>query len=171
MSLAKSIAAVALALAAAAPAHAAKDTVVGRLNLKTGNFTRFQPASTAASSTYTGIVQVTLTIQVKSALPANQAYLCGLDVSVFDPSSESEGPNADATVSATASGGVLKCTVTIPYSWVLATGSSTVTASARWNVFTVQGSTEGPSREIGGGFASFNPETSNATKLSAIGEI
>ncbi len=171
MPIVRSIAGVVLALCAATPALAAKDTVLGRLNLKTGSFTPLQPAQsiTTAAKTYTGTIQETLTIQVKSTLPANQTYLCSLSVDVFDPMNESGSLSSSASVSATASAGVLKCTVTIPYSWVLET-SSTITATPRWSVYTLQ-TTEGPSRDISGSFPSFNPETSTATKLTATGEI
>jgi hypothetical protein len=171
MSLGKMLATAALLVCAAVPAPAAQDSVLGRLNLKTGSFTPLQPASSATTSvkTYTGTVQATFTIQVKSSLPANQTYLCDLSVNVYDITSESGSLSADASVAATASGGVLKCTVTIPYAWTLGTSPS-ISASSRWTVSTLQ-TTEGPSRYISGSFAGFNPETSTATKLTATGEI
>jgi hypothetical protein len=169
MSFRKSLAAFVLLSLASAPAFAAGDSVLGRMNLKTGAFTPLPAVAGAASpKTYTGTIQATLTIQVKSALPAKQTYLCGISVEVFDPTSESEGPSASASIAQAASDGTLKCVVTIPYSWVLAP-SSTLTASANWTVTATQAT--GATRTAGGSFAGFNPETAPATKLSATGEL
>jgi hypothetical protein len=170
MSFRKSLAAFTLLSLASAPALAAGDTVLGRMNLKTGTFAPLPALAAGASSpkTYTGTIQATLTIQVKSTMPAKQTYLCGISVEVFDPAGLTEGPSASASIAQAASDGTLKCVVTIPYSWVLAP-SSTLTASANWTVTATQ--TTGATRTAGGSFAGFNPETSTATKLSATGEL
>ena len=76
--------AVAIVSLCAGPALADADGVIGRMNLQTGTFTPFAPAPDAASKTYAGTIQVTLNIQIKSALPAKQSYTCGVQISVYN---------------------------------------------------------------------------------------
>jgi hypothetical protein len=165
----KSLLGLAIIALSAAPAFAGNDSVIGRLNTKTGTFSRLPSSPLAATKTYTGSVQVSMTIQIKSALPASQSYLCEVDISIFDEATASEGPTAIASVAQTASGGVLKCTVDIPYSWALASGGTTA-ASANWSVSEAQ-TTTGASRSFGSGLPSFNPATSATTKFSVTGEL
>jgi hypothetical protein len=156
---------VALAMSAA-PAFAAGNSVIGKLNLTTGTFSPLPATTAATAKTYSGTIQVALTITIKSALPAKQTYLCGVTVEVFDPTTGSEGGSADASVVETASGSVLKCTVSIPYAWALTASSS---AALNWTVTASQSS--GASRSIGGGLASFSPVSTPSPKLTVTGVL
>jgi len=149
------------------PALADTDGVIGKMNLKTGTFTPFAAAPDAASKTYSGTIQVTLNIQIKSALPAKQTYICGVSVSVYNSTTFSAGPSAVASIAQPASGQTLKCIVQVPYAWVLPTGTLTTTAS--WSVSAVQAT--GASRTAGGPLATFNPATTPNPKLSAVGAL
>ncbi len=161
-------AAAAIVSLCAGPALADADGVIGRMNLKTGTFTPFAAMPAAGSKTYSGTVQVTLNIQIKSALSAKQSYICSVSLSVFDSTNPAAGPDAHAGIAETASGKNLKCVVTIPYSWVLPS-SDTLTTSASWSVSEVEAT--GASRTAGGGLPGFNPTTTPSPKLSASGAL
>jgi hypothetical protein len=104
-----------------------KSGILGYLDPHTGAF-RPVPSATegpgpAALTTYGGTITVTLTITVKST--ALTAFSCTASVSVLDDIEKSlRGYNEGATAAATGSGGTRTCTLTIPYSWALATQSS-----------------------------------------------
>jgi hypothetical protein len=83
----------------------------------------------AATTTYSGTIEVTVTITLKTALPKGDSVACSVDAIAI---SESETTAASvtydeiATSVATVSGSTATCKVNIPYSWVLLTPSTTV---------------------------------------------
>jgi hypothetical protein len=162
------LAAAAVVSVCAGPALADADGVIGKMNLKTGIFTPFAAMPDAASKTYSGTVQVTLSIQIKSALPAKQSYICSVSINVIDSTTFGAGPNAVAGIAQAASGKTLKCVVTVPYLWVLPS-SDTLTTSTTWSVSAVEAT--GASRIAGGPLAGFNPTTTPSPKLSASGAL
>jgi hypothetical protein len=104
-----------------------KPGILGYLDPHTGAF-RPVPSATegpepAALTTYGGTITVTLTITIKST--ALTTFSCTASVSVLDDIQTSpRGYNEGATAAATGSGATRTCTLTIPYSWALATQSS-----------------------------------------------
>jgi hypothetical protein len=87
----------------------------------------------AATTTYSGTVEVTVTVTLKTALPKGDSVACSVGAIA---SSESEtSPFASvaydesATSVASVSGSTATCKVNIPYSWVLFTPSTTVVNS------------------------------------------
>ncbi len=157
------LAAAAVVSLCAGPALADADGVIGKMNLQTGAFTPFAPTPDAASKTYAGTIQVTLNIQIKSALPAKQSYICGVQIY-----STGGGQNATASIAQAASGKTLKCVITVPYSWVLPS-SGTQAVPIGWSVSAIEGT--GASRTAGGQLAGFNPATTANPKLSASGAL
>ena len=107
----------------------AKPGILGYLDPQTGAF-RPVPQAVAPEgeepmlTTYTGTINVTITITVKSTGLTN--FTCMAGTTVADnvlsgaPTSYSEGD----TVAATGSGNTRTCALKIPYSWALATQSS-----------------------------------------------
>jgi hypothetical protein len=104
-----------------------KSGILGYLDPHTGAF-RPVPSATegrepASLTTYGGTITITLTITVKST--ALTTFTCSASVSVLDDVESSlRGYNEGATAVATGSGATRTCTLTIPYSWALATQSS-----------------------------------------------
>jgi hypothetical protein len=104
-----------------------KSGILGYLDPHTG---AFRPAplagegpEPAALTTYGGTITVTLTITVKSTTLTT--FSCSASVSVLDNVEAGlRGYNEGATAAATGSGATRTCTLTIPYSWALATQSS-----------------------------------------------
>ncbi len=158
------LAAAAVVSLCAGPALADDGGVVGKMNPKTGTFTPFSAAPDATSKTYAGTIEVTLTVQIKSVLPAKQSYICNVSVNVYDTASA----YAYASIAETATGRTLKCLVTVPYSWRLPS-SSTLTTSATWSVTAVEAS--GASRTAGGSLSAFNPSSTPNPKLSVSGAL
>jgi len=118
--------------------------------------------------TYSGTIQATLAVQVKSTFAANQSFLCTVSFYVYDPLAGTQAVNATATIAQTASAGMVKCTVNIPYSVSLAP-SDTIRANATWQV-----SADLPNdqhRLVGGGFMPFSPEATSPIKLTGAGAI
>jgi hypothetical protein len=120
----------------------AKSGILGFLDPQTGAF-RPAPQAVAAEgeepalTTYTGTIDVTLTITVKSSGLTN--FTCTATTFVMDnltggsPVTYTE----TNTVAATGSGSTRTCTLAIPYSWALATASSDAMSTS----YTVQGTT------------------------------
>jgi hypothetical protein len=82
-----------------------------------------------ATTTYTGTIEATVTITLKTALPKGGTIACTLGAS---PSSENEttgafvGITESASSVATVSGSTATCKLSIPYNWVLPTPSTTI---------------------------------------------
>ena len=74
----------------------------------------------AATAPLTGKFVFNFTITIQSTIPTTSALLCRATVSTADVGSlASHSESADVT--ATRSGATAKCTVTLPYSWLLST--------------------------------------------------
>jgi hypothetical protein len=85
-----------------------------------GQMADFDSSSLAATNAQTGTIVVNFTITIRSAIPTTTPILCDLSASVTEISGS--GVNLieeDAAVAATRTGSTAKCTVTIPYSWVV----------------------------------------------------
>ncbi len=83
----------------------------------------------AATTTYAGTIEATVTITLKTALPTGDKVACTVTA---DASSENETAGTifdydeSASSIATVSGSTATCKVNIPFSWVLFTPSTTV---------------------------------------------
>jgi hypothetical protein len=121
------IAALALAGLAAvnlSAAQAQSATIPGYMDLKTGRFVsrRLPPALAPALTTYSGTINVKLSITIQSALSDTQVLVCSADVSAEDPAFNLY--EETASVTATRSGATATCTMTIPYLWSLGSGAT-----------------------------------------------
>lgn len=136
------VAAIALgALGGSAIAHAQtanapfQKKIFGFQDSRTGTFhplgTNFDPLSdpATATTTYSGTIEVTVTVTLKTALPKGDSVACSVDAiasSVSETSASNIAYDEDATSLATVSGSTATCKINIPYSWVLLTPSTTV---------------------------------------------
>ena len=90
-----------------------------------------------ATTTFTGTIEVTTTITLKTSLPSGDVIACIVDAVA---SSESETTltgvtyEESAASNAKVSGSTASCTVNIPFSWVLQTASKTITQSLTANL-------------------------------------
>ncbi|SPF44673.1 exported hypothetical protein [Candidatus Sulfotelmatobacter kueseliae] len=124
-----------LALAQTANPTAARKTF-GFQDSKTGTFHPLGKSAdlsnTTATTTYSGTIEATITITLKTALPKGDAIVCSVDAIA---SSENETTFAGVTYddsaasTATVSGSTATCKVNIPFSWVMFTASTTVVNS------------------------------------------
>jgi len=114
----------------------AKPGILGYLDPQTGAF-RLLPlvddaAEPAALTTFTGTINLTITVTVKTTGITNVA--CTMNTSVEDAISTSPRSFGEQdTVAATGSGSTRTCKLSIPYSWGLAT-QSTDTMSTSYTV-------------------------------------
>jgi hypothetical protein len=84
----------------------------------------------AVTTTYSGTIEVTVTITLKTALPKGDSVACSVGA-VANSDSETNplldvAYDESATSLASVSGSTATCKVSIPYSWVLLTPSTTV---------------------------------------------
>jgi hypothetical protein len=83
----------------------------------------------AATTTYSGTIEVTVTITLKTALPKGGTIACTVGataISENETATENVAFTEGASSIATVSGSTATCKVNIPYSWVLFTPSTTV---------------------------------------------
>jgi hypothetical protein len=84
----------------------------------------------AATTTFTGTIEATITVTLKTPLPSGGQVACSVDT---DASSTGVSGDVDyvehATKLATVSGSTATCKVNIPYSWLMFTASTTQTNS------------------------------------------
>ena len=111
--------------------------ILGYLDSSTGAFRSivqmedFDSNSLAATSPQTGTIVVNFTITIKSVIPATAPINCSVEATVTEVSAGGVNIISDgATVAATRTGNTAKCTVTIPYSWMV---SNTATARLSLN--------------------------------------
>ncbi|MGO9086928.1 MAG: hypothetical protein ACLQBK_17025 [Candidatus Sulfotelmatobacter sp.] len=125
-----------LALAQTATRTPAKK-VFGYQDSKTGTFHPLGKSADlmspdVATTTYTGTVEATITITLKTALPKGDVIVCSVDATA---TTESETTFAGVAYdersasTATVSGSTASCKVNIPFSWVMFTPSTTVVNS------------------------------------------
>ena len=106
--------------------------VAGTLDPKTGIFTAFLPSvaqdpqdSSFAATTYNGKLVFNITITLATSFPTTTSIICDTSARVFDnPAGGGNFLSEGGGVIATRSGSTATCTVTIPYSWPLVTGSA-----------------------------------------------
>jgi hypothetical protein len=80
----------------------------------------------AATTTYAGTIEATITITLKTALPKGDVIVCSVDaVATSEGTAGSLLYDDDAASAATVSGATATCKVNIPFSWVLFTPSTT----------------------------------------------
>jgi hypothetical protein len=122
------------ALSQTANRHPAK--IFGFQDSKTGIFHALGNSAeiadpTAATTTYTGEIEATVTITLKTALPKGGTIACTVGATAISDSETTDatvGFVESATSVATVSGSTATCKVNIPYSWVLFTPSTSKTA-------------------------------------------
>jgi hypothetical protein len=108
---------------------AAAPGIQGYLNPRTGVFhsIRSRPpldaAEPPATTTFTGTLVVNFTITVSSAIPATQQIGCVAGASFIDNSIK-EIVDLAGTAVTRGTGSTVTCSVTVPYSWTLATAST-----------------------------------------------
>lgn len=85
-------------------------------------------ASAAAAAPVTGTFVAKFTIKLVTPVPSGSQVLCELNANLFEENTTtgtvSNEIEEDAAAKATVSGSTASCTVSIPYSWTLATPSS-----------------------------------------------
>lgn len=129
--------------------------ILGTLDPQTGTFkplirpTVIEDLETAATSVVptTGEFNVKFTITVKSTIPSGDVIACSVSADVIDITT-SYFADESATVAATRSGSSATCTVTIPYSWRLAT-PATDTYQLTYTIYTPAAGTVGVSSTSG----------------------
>ena len=120
--------------------QASSHEVTGYFDYSTGVFrpisqmATFDSNSAAAANPTTGTIVVNLTVTIKSTVPSTSSVNCNVEVDVLDLSSETANLiQESATVVATRTGNTAKCTVTIPYSWIVL-NPATSTVGINYNV-------------------------------------
>jgi len=108
---------------------AASPGVPGYLNPRTGIFHSIgrpvpQDSEPLATTTYTGTIVVNFTITVSSAIPATDQIGCVAGASVFDTAALNGLVDIAGTAVTRGTGTTVTCSVTLPYSWKLASGST-----------------------------------------------
>jgi hypothetical protein len=155
---------------------------LGYYDRSTGAFTPLQPeaedAEAPAITPTTGTFVFTITITVKSTFPKNGIVGCGANAIVTDTTTGlSYGESASAL--ATGSGTSWKCTVKIPYSWLLSSPTTDMVV-LDYDVSIVEGvqgtATNGsdtaveviPARDSSHGLAPFKVPANGATTTETI---
>jgi hypothetical protein len=109
--------------------QAAAPGILGYLDARTGTFHALPPTPAdvdeiaAAATTATGKIVTAFTITINSTLPAADKVQCQVTAALADAGS-GNFISESAAVAATRSGTSASCTVTIPYSWTLATAAT-----------------------------------------------
>lgn len=122
-------------LAFAQTANPSRSTKTFGFQDKTGTFHPLRNSAdiadpAAATTTFTGTIEVTVTITLKTALPTGGQVACSVEADASSSGTSGEvGYVEDATKLATVSGSTATCKVNIPYSWLLFTASTTQTNS------------------------------------------
>jgi len=104
--------------------------IEGYLNSRTGIFHPIRRAppqddvEPLATSTYTGTFVVNFTITVSSAIPATETIGCVAGASLVDTGTVHAIVDLAASAVTRGTGSTVTCTVTIPYSWKLASAST-----------------------------------------------
>ncbi len=144
-------------------------TVPAQIDPLTGQFRLMQPAFEIEpnSAPITGKFVANFTITVSSTLSTSDVIACGVSSVVLDVASSFELLET-ATVAATRTGSTAKCTVTIPYSWILLSSTSDMVLLS-YNIV-VPATTAGsqfPNRTSDHGFANIKvPATGTTTTFN-----
>jgi hypothetical protein len=102
--------------------------VQGYLNPRTGVFSsirhhRMLGAAPPATTTYTGTIVVTFTVTVSSAIARTAEIGCVAGASILDAGTDNEIVEVAGTAVSRGTGSIVTCSVTIPYSWNLASAN------------------------------------------------
>ena len=84
----------------------------------------FQAGEAQAQTPVVGILTVTVTVILATAIPQGGFVFCTAEVGSFEPATGSNSENI--AVAATVSGGLATCIMPIPYYWTLATPATDV---------------------------------------------
>lgn len=134
----------------------------------------FDSNSAAAANPTTGTIVVNLTVTIKSTVPSTSSVNCNVEVDVLDLSSETANLiQESATVVATRTGNTAKCTVTIPYSWIVL-NPATSTVGINYNVTLANKTTPTTgllSRSSSGGIASIPVPANGSTTTQTVNAV
>ncbi|MGA2857119.1 MAG: hypothetical protein ABSE40_09625 [Candidatus Sulfotelmatobacter sp.] len=124
-----------LALAQTANPTAARK-IFGFQDSKSGTFHPLGKSAdlsnTTATTTFSGTIEATITITLKTALPKGDVIVCSVDAlasSISETTDAAVTYDDSAASTATVSGSTATCKVNIPFSWALQTASTTVLQS------------------------------------------
>ena len=113
-----------------------------------------------------GRIVLSLVAGIRSALPANEVYSCGISVTTFDTTSGLAFEES-AQIAATLSGINEVCVITLPYSWDL-TSPGSDSMSISYSV-TAVGPTNGlPARQLNHGVANIPVPATGATTTYSL---
>lgn len=108
--------------------------IVGYLDRATGTFhpiaqtEDFDSESVASINPQAGTVVVNITMTIRSGISTSSPITCHVSTSVFEVSLTTGAFNfrfEDSATTATRNGNTARCTVTIPYSWVIVNPATT----------------------------------------------
>jgi hypothetical protein len=103
--------------------------VQGHLNPRTGAFPSIRhhrmlgAAAPPATTTYTGTIVVNFTVTVSSAIARTAEIGCAAGASILDAGTDNEIVEVAGTAVSRGTGSTVTCSVTIPYSWNLASAN------------------------------------------------
>jgi hypothetical protein len=144
--------------------------IPGFLDPNTGTFKPIPAVSSSENAPVVtptkGRIVLSLVAGVRSALPSNEVYTCGISVSTFDATSTLAFEES-AQIAATPSGLNEVCVITLPYSWDL-TSPGSDTMSISYSV-TAVGPTNGlPARQLNHGVANIPVPANGATTTFSL---
>jgi hypothetical protein len=130
----------------------------------------FDSSSLAATSPQTGTIVVNFNITIRSVIPATTPINCGVEATVTEVSAGGINIILDgATVVATRTGSTAKCTVTIPYSWMV---SSSARLGLNYNLIAAKPAATGLlSRSSLGTIASIPVPANGATTTQTVNTV
>jgi hypothetical protein len=128
--------------------------------------------SLLAATPQTGTVVVNFTITIKSVIPATTPIACSVEATVTEVSAAGVNIISDgATVAATRTGNTAKCTVTIPYSWMVS-NSATARLGLNYNLVASKPGTTGLlSRSSIGTIANIPVPANGATTTQTVNTV
>lgn len=150
--------------------------ILGYLDPQTGFFHPAASGATVDSSQLlpsvvptTGKLVFNFTISVQSAIPTTDTIVCEASAEVLEVTTQHAVEEA-ASVAATRSGTTAKCTVTIPYSWVLTT-PKTDTVTLTYTLFAPTAAPLLPSRTSTQTVAVIPVPLTGATTTEAVSAV
>ena len=110
-----------------------------------------QGAAVAAALTRSGVITVVINLAIQSAIPTGQEISCSANIGTNEFPGISNSASASTALIKTGTTG--KCTMAIPYQWIVASASTQVSVSANVNVQATGGAVT--SRSANGTFPAF----------------
>jgi hypothetical protein len=139
-----------------------------------GQMEVFDSSSAAAANPQTGTIVVNFNVTIKSVIPTTSPVSCDVSATVTEISGAGVNLTTEsAFVAATRTGNTAKCTVTIPYSWVLLNPSA-ATISIGYGVSaskTPPPATGLQSRASGGTVANIPVPANGATTTQTVNAV